>query len=49
MENAKVGLYFFLTADMLSKALQKHELSSTDDMNFVRTAGSDWLLWQPKD
>ena len=46
----KVGLYFYLTADILTKVLQKCSLNSSlpKFMNFAQTAAFDWLPWQPK-
>ena len=50
MGKVKVGLYFYLTADILTKVLQKCSLSksSMKYMYFVQIDESDWLPWQPK-
>ena len=45
MWKVKIGLNSYLTADILTKVLQKCSLSSP----VVQTAEFDWLSWQPKD
>ena len=42
---SEVGLYFYLTADILTKVIEE---SSTKHMNFVQIAEFDWLPWQQK-
>ena len=49
MGKAKMGLFFYLNGDILTKVLQKCSLSSPLlHMNSVQTADLDWLPWQPK-
>ena len=52
MGKEKVGFYFYLTADSLTKVFQICSLSSplqnTLYMNFVQTADLDRLPWQQK-
>ena len=50
MGKVKVGLYFYLTADILTKVFSEMvlEKSSTKHMNFIQTAEFDWLPRQPK-
>ena len=50
MGKVKVGIYFYLTADILTKVFTEVflEVSSTKYMNFVQTAKFDWLPWQQK-
>ena len=52
MGKVKVGLYFYLSEDILTEVLQNCSLSSphvpNKYMNFVQTAEFDWLPWQPK-
>ena len=48
MGKVEIGIYFCVTADILTKVLQFLEKSSTNDMNFVQIVNFDWLPWQPK-
>ena len=49
MEKVEIGIYCYLTADILTKVLQNvPEKSSTNCMNFVQTTEFDWLPWQLK-
>ena len=49
MGKVKVGLYYYLIADILTKVLHRCSLSSPlPNMNFVQTSEFDWLPWQLK-
>ena len=50
MGKVKVGLYFYLIVDILTKVFQKCCFNSPLPIikNFVQTAEFDWLPWQPK-
>ena len=47
MGKVEIGIYFCVTADILTKVLQKCSLSSPH-MNFVKITDFEWLPWQPK-
>ena len=48
MGKVEIGIYFYVTADILKKVLTEMCLSSTNHMNFVQIADFDWLPWQLK-
>ena len=47
MGKVEIGIYFCVTADILTNVLQKCSLSSPH-MNFVKITDFEWLPWQPK-
>ena len=48
MGKVKLGLYFYLTADILTHVLQKCSMSSPLHMNVVQPAEYVCLQWQPE-
>ena len=50
MGKVEIGIYFCVTADILTQVLHKSslELSSTNHMNYVQIADFERWPWQPK-
>ena len=48
-EKMKVGLYFYLFTDILTKVFKKCSLSSAlPNIIFVQSSEFNWLTWQPR-